>query len=198
MERSESLNELAAALNAAQAEIEDAAKAKANPAFRSKYGLSVAQFCEPSPEGTLMLTTMLLHKSGQFLAGTAMLPLAKADPQGYGSALTYARRYGLAAMVGVCPEDDDGNAASGRSNGSAPRENAPSAPRSAPQAAPERWDAPTAPKQGSLLDGGKTPACETCGTVLAPAVVTFCANKGWAPLCREHQPKSGNAMRSGL
>jgi hypothetical protein len=42
------------------------------------------------------------------------MPLAKNDPQGYGSALTYARRYGLAAIVGVCPEDDDANAASGK------------------------------------------------------------------------------------
>lgn len=130
MKHSEQLNELAAALAAAQAEIEDAEKCKANPAFRSKYadlgsvwdackpalskhGLSVAQFCEPSERGTLRLVTMLLHKSGQFLSGAAELPLAKEDPQGYGSALTYARRYGLAAMVGVCPEDDDGNAASG-------------------------------------------------------------------------------------
>ena len=147
MKMSDTISELAAALCMAQAEIEDAEKVKNNPAFRSKYadlgavwdaakpaltkyGLSIAQFCEPSEAGTLALTTMLMHKSGQYIAGTEVLPLAKTDPQGYGSAMTYARRYGLAAMVGVCPEDDDANAATfGKAPQPAPPVNrAPSAP----------------------------------------------------------------------
>jgi hypothetical protein len=132
MERSEQLADLATALCAAQAEIKIAAKDAVNPHFRSKYadlagvweacrkalhkhGLSVSQFAEPGNEGHLLLTTLLLHKSGQYLGGTALIPLVKSDPQAYGSALTYGRRYGLAALVGVvADEDDDGNAASGR------------------------------------------------------------------------------------
>jgi len=54
---------------------------------------------------------MLLHSSGQWISGTIVIPAPKEDPQGYGSAQTYARRYGLMAIVGVCPEDDDGEAA---------------------------------------------------------------------------------------
>lgn len=132
MEKSEKIGTLAAALVAAQPKIEGATKDKENPAFRgAKYadlasvmdackdalneqGITVVQSPQPSDVGKLSLETVLLHKSGEWISGTITMPLAKNDPQGYGSALTYARRYGLAAMVGVCPEDDDGNAASGK------------------------------------------------------------------------------------
>lgn len=131
MQMSEKIDKLAEALAQAQAEIEDAEKSRQNPAYRSQYstlgdvwdacraaltknGLSVTQGAEPSEHGMVSLTTTLLHKSGQFLSHTQTFRLAKDDPQGYGSGTTYARRYGLAAMVGVCPDDDDGNAASGR------------------------------------------------------------------------------------
>lgn len=128
MQKSEAIDQLAAALSKAQAELEPARKDRKNDHFHHRYatltsvwdacretlakhGLSVAQFAEPSDPGVLHLTTMLLHTSGQWLAGTETIPLAKQDPQGYGSACTYARRYGLAAMVGICTEDDDGEAA---------------------------------------------------------------------------------------
>ena len=71
------------------------------------HGLSVVQPCEPGQPGEVRLTTMLLHESGQWIAGTCSVPVATAGPRGYGSALTYARRYALAAMVGVCVEADD-------------------------------------------------------------------------------------------
>lgn len=128
MEHSDQLNEIAAALCKAQTKLEGAKRDSSNPFFKSKYadlasvweackpvlsenGLSVTQFCLPSDGNTVNLTTMLLHSSGQFISGTMTMPLGKADPQGYGSAMTYARRYGLAAIVGVCPEDDDGEGA---------------------------------------------------------------------------------------
>lgn len=131
MQQSESIKELATALAKAQAQIEGATKGKVNPAFKSKYadlssvweacrealtknGLSVVQAPGELIEGRLSLTTMLLHSSGEFLSQTLTIPLTKVDAQGYGSATTYARRYALAAMVGVSPEDDDGNAASER------------------------------------------------------------------------------------
>lgn len=129
MEHSESIKELATALSKAQGEVEGAVKGKTNPAFRSKYadlasvweacrealvsnGLSVIQSPGELVEGKSMaMTTMLLHSSGQWIKDRLTIPLGKIDAHGYGSATTYARRFALAAFVGVAPEDDDGNAA---------------------------------------------------------------------------------------
>jgi hypothetical protein len=128
MEMSEHINELAAALAKAQATIGGAIKDAVNPAFRSKYadlasvwdawqkvgpaqGLSVTQLPGAMVDGKVTLVTMLMHQSGQWLSQTLAIPVTKQDAQGYGSALTYARRYALAALAGIAPEDDDGNAA---------------------------------------------------------------------------------------
>jgi len=88
---------------------------------------AVAQLPEPCGAGELLLTTVLLHRSGQWISGTARLSLARDDAQGYGSAMSYARRYSLAAIVGIATrsDDDDGEAASGepeatRASGSRP------------------------------------------------------------------------------
>ena len=107
-----------------------AVKDSANPFFKSKYadlasvveairaafsanGLSYIQTLEPSDKDEVRVETTLLHASGEWIScGVLSLPVSKADAQGYGSALTYARRYSLSAAVGVAPEDDDGNAAS--------------------------------------------------------------------------------------
>lgn len=122
------MKELAAALCKAQAQIEGAKKDSTNPHFKNKYadlgsvwdacrealtanGLSIVQTGE-LVDGQWALATTLIHESGQAHKGYVPLLNGKGDMQGLGSALTYARRYGLAAMVGVCPEDDDGNAAS--------------------------------------------------------------------------------------
>lgn len=121
------IDKLAEALAKAQREIQNAAKDKANPYFKSKYadlasvweacrepltknGLAVIQKARAT-EGGIEVETMLVHSSGQFVTETLSLPVVKADAQGIGSAITYARRYALSAMVGVAPEDDDGNAA---------------------------------------------------------------------------------------
>lgn len=129
MEKSEQINELAAALSKAQGAIKGALKDTANPFFKSKYadlssvweacrdqlaanGLSVAQMpCET--ESGVMVETVLMHASGQWISNRFTMPVAKQDAQSVGSAITYSRRYALAAMVGVAPEDDDGNAATG-------------------------------------------------------------------------------------
>lgn len=123
------LDQLAAALSAAQGEFEAVAKTETNPFFKSKYaglpdvvraaspilakhGLSICQMIGYDGEGDT-LTTYLMHKSGQSLCGTMRLHLVKDDPQGQGSAVTYARRYAYMAALGlVADEDDDGNAAS--------------------------------------------------------------------------------------
>jgi hypothetical protein len=126
---SESIKELAAALAAAQATMSGAKKDSANPFFKSKYadlascweaarsalpaqGLCVIQTTRASEKDEVIVVTTLAHSSGEWVSGELSLPVSKADAQGYGSALTYARRYGLCAIVGIAPEDDDGNAAS--------------------------------------------------------------------------------------
>lgn len=125
MEKSESLSELAGALNKFQSEMGTVSFDSNNPFFKSKYaslsalvtaarpllaknGLSVSQLVSD----TGSVTTMLLHSSGQYLSSTLTLKAVKEDPQGQGSAITYARRYAYAAILGiVSDEDDDGNAA---------------------------------------------------------------------------------------
>lgn len=137
MNRSETIEALASALCLAQAEVAGAKKDSENPHFRSKYadlasiweacrgpltkhGLSVIQ----SPrlvgggENTWLVEveTTLLHKSGQFMADVIAIPVTRPDAQGVGSALTYARRYSLSAIVGVAPEDDDAEGAVARTS----------------------------------------------------------------------------------
>lgn len=122
------VNTLASDLVAAFAEIEGAAKDKVNPAFKSKYAdigsvidaikpvlarynLAFYQRPQPSEDGVLV-QTILKHTSGEEVdLGTLYVPANKRDAQGFGSALTYARRYALMTAFGVPAEDDDGNAA---------------------------------------------------------------------------------------
>ena len=129
MNKSESIKELATALAKAQGSIKGAIKDSSNPFFKSKYadlasvveairssfaanGLSYIQTVEPSQADEVRVETMILHTSGEWIScGVLALPVSKVDAQGYGSALTYARRYSLSAAVGIAPEDDDGNAA---------------------------------------------------------------------------------------
>lgn len=136
MDKSETIIELAKALAKAQGAIEPATKSSENPHFRSKYadlssvwaacrkpltdnGLSVVQMPVDAPTpGCVALTTLLLHISGEYISSTVSAPLTKQDAQGIGSALTYLRRYALSAIIGVvADDDDDGNAASPRQNG---------------------------------------------------------------------------------
>ena len=132
MLKSEQVNELAAALAKAQGQIEGAKKSSSNPFFKSKYAdlaecwntcrealtaneISVIQMPEEINEnGRLNITTMLAHSSGQYISSTLTMTVTKLDPQAIGSAITYGRRYALAAMVGLAQEDDDGEKAMAR------------------------------------------------------------------------------------
>lgn len=126
MEHSEQINELAAALAKAQAEMGNAKKSSNNPYFKSKYAdlaevldtcrealskncLSVVQPVGTVNDKTIEVHTMLMHSSGQWISSTMNIPMVKLDPQAAGSAITYARRYSLAAMVGIAQADDDAN-----------------------------------------------------------------------------------------
>ena len=133
---------IAAALAAAQSEMGKALKDSTNPHFRSKYaelgnvmdacllalkkkGIAVFQSVERDELG-VYVDTVLLHTSGETLECRVPLILGKNDMQGFGSAQTYARRYGLMTMAGIAPEDDDGNAAAKAAP--APRQQAKPAP----------------------------------------------------------------------
>lgn len=123
---------LSAALVDALAEIGGAAKGKINPHFKSKYadissvidaikpvlarhGLGFTQHSQPSETGVIV-ETVVHHRSGDRLGlGALFVPANKNDAQGFGSALTYARRYSLMTAFGVPAEDDDGNAAASAS-----------------------------------------------------------------------------------
>lgn len=133
MTTSPTIGKLAEALAKAQSELKPAIKDSENPYFKSNYadlasvskaafpvlskhGLSVSQIAED--EGHI--TTVLMHTSGEWVCGTLKLKPVKSDPQGIGSAITYARRYALASICGLATEDDDGNAATHPDKKSAP------------------------------------------------------------------------------
>lgn len=145
--QSDSIDKIAAALVAAQGSIKHAEKDSRNDHFGKPYTslTAVAEACQEAcrsaslavtqhpfpitdPAGNpvldstgkptgFILRTVLMHVSGQYLASELPLAPPMTDPQKIGSALTYARRYGLAAMLGVCPEDDDAESVSGPMRG---------------------------------------------------------------------------------
>jgi hypothetical protein len=121
------MSEIAKALATAQRNMGKALKQADNPHFRSKYadlgavmdaclpalneaGIAVIQPLQESEFGR-SVKTVFLHTSGETLETSVPLITAKNDMQGLGSAITYARRYGLMTLAGIAPEDDDGNAA---------------------------------------------------------------------------------------
>ena len=131
MIQSESIANLTLALSIVQGKMSHAKKDSANPFFKSKYadlesvwdscrslladnGLAILQFpgLYSELDKSMSLTTVIGHKSGEWISQEMSVPVTKADAQGAGSALTYMRRYALAAVVGVVQADDDGNAAS--------------------------------------------------------------------------------------
>lgn len=122
------MKEIFTALAKAQKHFEAARKTANNPHFKSKYagldacmdavrdacndqGIFVTQTIE-SVESGVLIETMFAHESGEtYLGGKLFMPVVKFDAQGYGSAITYGRRYSLLTACGVAPEDDDGNTA---------------------------------------------------------------------------------------
>lgn len=128
MNKSDDISLLAAALVKAQPMVEGAKKDSFNPGYKSKYAdlesvwaavrpaleahdLAITQFPDQTVTGAPALTTILIHKSGQWICGTFPLVSQKNDPQGFMSALTYFRRGGISGVMGVLAEDDDGNEA---------------------------------------------------------------------------------------
>lgn len=126
MNQSQEIKDLCEALSKAQGEFKVAHKSKANPFFKStyadleavvdacrpsltKHGLSFIQMTKPL-DGLLVLVTRIMHSSGQWIEGEYPVKIQKDDPQGYGAAVTYSRRYALAAALGVVSSDEDDDA----------------------------------------------------------------------------------------
>lgn len=124
---SENINDLALALSKAQSEMTGAKKDSKNPFFKSNYSdlasvmeaiskpfadndLCFVQGVEAN-DNKVAVVTRIIHKSGQWIEATTELPPTKADAQGWGSSMTYGKRYGLQALAGVPSVDDDGQAA---------------------------------------------------------------------------------------
>lgn len=123
------MQKIATALVKAQKAFGPALKSSTNPYFTSKYadlatcveavidalndnGIALLQHSHECADG-IIIETIFLHESGEMISGGKLhVPATKQDAQGYGSAMTYARRYSLQAACGIAPEDDDGNRAS--------------------------------------------------------------------------------------
>jgi len=138
--QSTEINELAMALVSAQSEFSAVPKGSVNPFFKSKYaglpevvqhtapvlakhGLAISQFITYSEHGGDELLTYLMHNSGQFIAYSMRLHLAKEDMQSFGSACTYARRYAYMSCLSIISdEDDDGNSATKAKASAKPKE----------------------------------------------------------------------------
>lgn len=130
MQKSDSIANLIKALCKFHSEVDPIKKDADNPYFKSKYadlagciettkiplasnGLAVSQVTRVREDGQILLVTLLMHISGEYLYGEYLLTPIKTDPQSMGGAMTYARRYNYLAILGLAPEDDDGAVASG-------------------------------------------------------------------------------------
>ena len=151
MNKSETIKELAAALSKFQGEITAVKKDASNPYYKSRYatldaiwetirkpladnGLAVTQTL--TDYGDTMLETTLLHTSGEYIVSLIKIKPVKEDPQSFGSALTYNRRYSLSAILGIAAdEDDDGNQATGKDQKPVTKETVkpPVTPKPSPQ-----------------------------------------------------------------
>ena len=148
---------IASALVKAQKEFGPALKTSTNPHFRSRYadlsacveavidalnnnGIYLMQLTEEHEAGVKVSTTFI-HESGEQLSGGSLyMPATKHDAQGFGSALSYARRYSLMAACGIAPEDDDGNSATASAPQKATPKATPPAPPKPPVAAPKKME----------------------------------------------------------
>lgn len=164
--QSENINELATALSKAQGEMQAAIKDSINPFFKSKYadlgsvwdaarpvlckhGLCVMQTTDVIGDKNILITT-LAHSSGQWMKSSILINPTKNDSQGVGAAMTYLRRYTLAAMVGVVTEDDDGETAVGRGQSIERKQEQPKKPESKTNDLPIPTNSVTAPPEKNL------------------------------------------------
>lgn len=202
MEQSTEINEISKALATAQAEMTNVKVNSENPFFHSNYadlgaclavarsvlgknGIAVTQFVEDAvKEKCIRVTTQLSHSSGQWFRASYDMFIEKTDAQGTGKAITYARRYALAAAVGLAQEDDDGESASSH-KGEAPRGDFNNG--KAPDAGGP------APTPGAAPAAGGNYACARCGDSITEKVREFSLKRYKEPLCMKCQKATPNA-----
>ena len=184
---------IAAALVKAQKEFGPALKTSTNPHFRSRYadlsacveavidalnnnGIYLMQLTDEHENG-VKVSTVFIHESGEQISGGSLyMPAAKHDPQGFASALSYARRYSLMAACGIAPEDDDGNAATASAPPKAASKATPPAPPKPPVAAPKKvegqdkeWQLKVSAEPGTSFEDWLTVVVELTITALDTA-----------------------------
>lgn len=147
MKHSESIGNIAKALVEVQRELAPIGKDSVNPHFKTKYAsldklteivrpilckhdIAIMQGGAEQDDKGITVETKLLHSSGEWISGTYRLPMEKTNPQGAGSAITYARRYGLGSILALTTDDDDD-----ANEASKPRPVAKAQPAKTPEAA---------------------------------------------------------------
>lgn len=204
MNKSESIAKLAPSLCAAFDEIKWAVKDSTNPHYKSKYA-DISSIIEAvkipllkqgivflqgvgGSENMVTVETMLLHSSGEWISSTLEIPASKHDAQGFGSAITYGRRYGLQAMCGVPTADDDGEAAT---------KSAPSVLESALKFASDKPSAKHSPTDGALKSLSAQDQ-ETAKSTAAEIVDLFAKGNGLTGYELFYQSNLDNEMKLAI
>ena len=209
MERSESIGKLTEALAKAQAVMGESVKGAINPFFKSTYstlssvweacrkpltdnGLAVIQtaVCIAEHPEMVAIETTLSHSSGEYVIGTMSAKLVKADPQSIGSCVTYLRRYSLAAICGISPEDDDAESTTERKH---PPVKKPDLPETVPPPVPS----PDAPEPPSLLLPG-SPLHKKLEAKIAEANINRDMFKDWLASVGWLQQEGGHLSLKSL
>lgn len=203
MEQSASLERLAPALVKAQAALPAIHKDSTNPHFKSKFasldaivdaalpvlhanGIALLQGGGPSDDGSIEVVTRLQHSSGEWVQSAFRLPLGKSDPQGAGSAITYGKRYGLAAMLGiVADDDDDAESTMGRTT---------EAPKPHQRVLPPKDDHP---RPRSVDEKVIPEVCPKCGGPVWDNRENKKNPKGPDWTCKDKECKTGNFVTAG-
>lgn len=182
MNRSENIAKLALALNNAQKKIGAAKKDSNNPFFKSKYadlaavmeackdalnseGISVLQPVTYTADGKHAVETILLHSSGEFISNSMALELKNITMQDLGSAISYARRYGLKSMVFIPDSDDDAETTMGRAKPAAANVTSEAKQEASPASPPAK----SAPAATSTTSTFRKPAKAAAPVVSKPA-----------------------------
>lgn len=185
MKFSDSMSSIAKALLSVQQEIEPIVKDSTNPHFKNNYASheKMNEYAKPilnrhgvvliqgaddalGPHGGIMVSTMLLHTSGEWVKSSIEMPLQKNDPQGAGSAITYGRRYGLSAILALTTEEDDDAEGATRHTRQMQSVAAATGHRAPPPAAPPApartsTSVPT-PRSTATTASALTPPCPIC------------------------------------
>jgi len=214
-EHSDQIDQIAKAMSKAQGEMTHASKDKKNPFYGSRYadlascleavrsplcnaGLSIVQLPSTTPEGKVTVRTILMHESGQWLGSVLQMNVVRekkgegfieaVDPQAMGSAITYARRYALAAVCGIAQADDDANEAAAKE--STPKKSAKELMREA--AAKAKGSTDTAAVSTALCS---EPTATSTSTTTATTTIANDPPFDPADATKAAEPPPGNAHR---